>query len=190
MSRKKVIKKLDLLFFLFIIDIMIYFIKQIKSSPIRIGITLDIEGRIQKLQAGSSKKLTCLKIIRTEDDYRAKHLVYLSFSRIKETNWFYLDVNLKHFLRNLEDKKFYKISELTHKVNNAQLVKPYTTKIEIDVDLIKQHMKSFGYNQEILAKKIKITKQAISLMLMAKQTSSITAEKLIKIFGKEVLVGR
>ena len=161
---------------------MIYFIKQYWSIPIRIGITDDIKKRIQKLQSGSAKKISLLKIIHTENDHKARLVIYDTFQdlRIGKSRWFIPDQTMTSFLGNLENHKFYVISDIVKRLSTAQ-GSINKTKIKIDVDQIKQKMIAMNYNQNMLAMKIGLTRQAVSLVLINGQTSTFTAKKLVKI---------
>jgi len=172
---------------------MIYFIKQQRGTPVRIGIATNIDARIQKLQAGSSKKLLCLKIINTENDHTAKQKIYLFFnnSRVKKTGWFTSTRDIKIFIRNLKNKGFYHISDIIYELSVAkESVNKFKTKI--DVDKIKQEMILLKYNQSRLAEKIGLTRQSISFLFIKQQTSLFTAQKIataLKCTSQEIIHG-
>jgi len=172
---------------------MIYFVKQHRGTPIRIGIATDIDVRIQKLQAGSSKKLLCLKIINTENDHLAKQRIYLFFnnSRLKKTGWFISTRNIQIFIRNLKNEGFYHISDIIYELSVAkESVNKFKTKI--NVDKIKQKMIFLKYNQSKLAKKIGLTRQSISFLFIRQQTSLFTAQKIataLECTSQEIIYG-
>jgi DNA-binding XRE family transcriptional regulator len=158
---------------------MIYFIKQYWSIPIRIGIATDIKKRIQKLQSGSAKKLSRLKVIRTENDYLVRRVIYTTLQdlRIEKSSWFVPNRMMKIFLDSLKNNESYRISDILSLLFSAQAA-INETKIRIDVDKIKEKMKTMNYDQSALAKKIGHTRQAISLNFQRGQTSSQTVKKL------------
>ena len=158
---------------------MIYFIKQHRGTPIRIGIAMDINARIQKLQAGSSKRLACLKIIRTENDHIARRIIQKEFGslKIEKSSWFVSTRIMQVFLNNLQDKKFYRISDIIYELYIAKQ-SVNELRIKVDVDQVKQKMGVLKYNQNILAKKIGFTRQGISILFIRQRTSLFTIQKI------------
>lgn len=158
---------------------MIYFIKQLRTRPIRIGIAANIDARIRKLQAGSSEKLICLKTIDTENDDLVKQKIYAFFKdpRLEKTGWFSSTRIMQTFLDNLKDKKFYQVADIIYELYIAkESVNKF--KIRIDVEQIKKKMATLKYNQSELAKKIGLTRQDISFSFKKKQTSLFTIQKI------------
>jgi len=156
---------------------MIYFIKQNKISPIRIGFANNVEERLQELQAGSSNKLICLKNIQTEDDQKIRQVLFdfFSTSKIEKSSWFALTQVLANFLDSLTDTQSYSITQINYLLDLA-LKSVNTFKIKININQIRSCMKSLHYNQSTLAEKIGLSRQAISFMFSRKQTSLFTAE--------------
>jgi len=166
---------------------MIYFIKQNKISPIRIGIASNVEERIQKLQSGTSNKLVCLKVIQTENDQEVRQAIFdfFSNSRLNKSSWFSSTRMLLNFLDFLKDTQYYSLKQVFYFLNVAEKsVNKF--KIKINVDQIKNYMQSLNYNQSQLAEKLGLTRQAISFMFMREQTSLFTVEAIAHALKCEV----
>jgi len=158
---------------------MIYFIKQNKTSPIRIGITNNIEERLQELQAGSLGKLVCLKTVQTENDQQAEDIIFTFFhnSRIDQSGWFSSTRVLVNLLVLLKNTEYYTIKHITYFLNVA-LKSVNKFKVKVNIDKIKERMQILNLNQSKLANKIGVTRQAISNIIIRKQTSQFTIKEI------------
>jgi len=158
---------------------MIYFIKQNKTSPIRIGITNNVEERLQELQAGSLNKLVCLKTIKTENDQQTKDIIFTFFitSRLEQSSWFSSTRVLVNLLVLLKNTEYYSIKHITYFLNVA-LKSVNKFKIKINIDKIRERMQILNLSQSGLANKIGVTRQAISSIFIRKQTSQFTIKEI------------
>ncbi len=81
----------------------IYFIKSTKLNLVKIGMTDNIQQRMNRLKYGSPDELILLKLIRTNDIYPTDRAVHALFPHLQNHGeWFILTPELQHFIEQVE----------------------------------------------------------------------------------------
>ena len=91
-----------------------------QTSPVKIGVTSDLESRIASLQTGNPYKLTCKALIPCDDKTQAYHLESFFHKQFKKNRmmgeWFKLyNFNMKKLLHRFNGRQTKKIEQKSFK---------------------------------------------------------------------------
>ena len=165
---------------------MIYFIKS-ESGHVKIGYSdSDIEQRMSALQCASPFKLTIMKVI--PGDYEQENLIHKKFEKYRvQGEWFTITDDILEFT----EKPDIIESPPKLQVNTEEIIINKSSQpLQWNVGKIESELERLNWNKPYLAKKMKMSRQAIHQYFSSKPTIH-KAERIAKVLmlnPKDLLV--